>query len=270
MKQYIESRNNVRISGKGLKTLLFAHGFGCDQNVWRYVIPAFENEYNIVLFDYVGSGKSDLRAYDPQKYSTLKGYAQDVLDICDSLNSSDVIFIGHSVSGMIGALASIEKPDSMNHLIMLNPSPCYINDPPEYLGGFERCDLEEILELMEKNYLGWANFMAPVVMQTPERPELIQELEGNFCSTEPDIARRFARATFFADNRKDLPFIPIPSLIVQCSQDLIAPESVGHYLHRQIPNSDVHIMEVTGHCPHMSHPQETIQIIQNHLDALNL
>ncbi len=265
MTQDILIRNNVKVQGRGKKTLMLAHGFGCDQNVWRFIIPAFENDYQIVLFDYVGSGKSDLSAYSPHRYENLAGYAQDVLDICEALKLTDVLFLGHSVSSMIGVLAAIKKPEIFEQLLMLGPSPRYINDSPDYVGGFERSDIEELLELMDKNYLGWASFLAPVIMQNTERPELAQELEDNFCSTDPNIARRFARATFFADNRADLPKVSVPSLIMQCSSDLIAPNEVGEYLHKVLPASTLQIMEATGHCPHMSHPQETIQIIKHHL-----
>lgn len=245
--------------------MMFAHGFGCDQNMWRFVAPAFEEDYRVILFDYVGSGKSDLKAYSPARYSSLEGYVQDVLEICAALDLSDVIFVGHSVSSVIGLLASIREPRRFDRLILIGPSPCYINHPPDYLGGFERSDLEGLLDLMEKNYLGWASFLAGTVAKNPERPELARELEESFCSTDPNIARRFAEATFFSDNREDLPKVTVPSLIMQCSEDSIAPLEVGRYLERNLPGGSLQLLEATGHCPHMSHPEETIRVIKNYL-----
>jgi len=255
----------VKVFGKGTQPLMFAHGFGCDQNMWRLVTPAFEQDYRIILFDYVGSGKSDLQAYSAERYGDLNGYVRDVLDVCAELELTRVVFVGHSVSGVVGMLASIREPERFDRLILVGPSPCYINDPPAYVGGFERADIEGLLDVMEKNYIGWANFLAPVVMKNQERPELTRELEESFCSTDPRIARRFAEATFFSDNRSDVPRVTIPSLIMQCSEDAIAPLGVGDYLHRHLPQSTLRVMKATGHCPHMSHPDETIQIIKEYL-----
>ncbi len=267
MTRNILFRNNVKVFGKGTQPLMFAHGFGCDQNMWRLVTPAFEQDYRIILFDYVGSGKSDLQAYSAERYGDLNGYARDVLDICAELELTRVVFVGHSVSGVVGMLASIREPERFDRLILVGPSPCYINDPPAYVGGFERADIEGLLDVMEKNYIGWANFLAPVVMKNQERPELTRELEESFCSTDPRIARRFAEVTFFSDNRSDVPRVTIPSLIMQCSEDAIAPLGVGDYLHRHLPQSTLRVMKATGHCPHMSHPDETIQIIKEYLTA---
>lgn len=267
MTQNILVRNNVKVFGKGKQPLMFAHGFGCDQNMWRFLTPAFERDYRIVLFDYVGSGKSDLRAYTPERYGDLSGYAQDVLDICAALEITHVIFVGHSVSSVIGLLASIREPARFDRLILIGPTPRYINDPPDYVGGFERADIEGLLEMMDKNYIGWANFLAPAVMKNPERPELTRELEESFCSTDPRIARRFAEVTFFSDNRSDLSKVQVPSLIMQCSADAIAPLEVGDYLHRHLSGSTLRVMKATGHCPHMSHPEETIRIIKKYLTA---
>jgi sigma-B regulation protein RsbQ len=257
-------RNNVHVSGRGTQPLLLAHGFGCDQTMWRFITPAFENDYRIVLFDYVGSGKSDLSAWDARRYSALDGYAKDVLEICAALELRDVIFVGHSVSSMIGVLAANREPDRFSRLIMVGPSPRYVNDT-DYVGGFERADIEGLLDLMDKNYIGWANFLAPVVMKNDDRPELTQELHQSFCSTDPKITRRFAETTFFADNRADLPALRVPSLIMQCSEDSIAPIEVGNYLHRTIPESTLRVMKATGHCPHISHPEETIEAIRTYL-----
>lgn len=258
------SRNNVHIFGRGTQPMLFAHGFGCDQKMWRFLTPAFENDYRIILFDHVGAGQSDLSAWSESRYQTLDGYARDVLEICAALDLRQTIFVGHSVSSMVGLLAANEEPDRFARLIMVGPSPRYVNDV-DYVGGFERADIEGLLDLMDRNYIGWARFLAPVVMKNEDRPELAQELEGSFCSTDPKITRRFAETTFFADNRADLSRSRVPSLILQCSEDAIAPIEVGAYLHRSIPNSTLHIMKATGHCPHISHPEETIETIRHYL-----
>ncbi|HZH01083.1 MAG TPA: alpha/beta hydrolase [Flavisolibacter sp.] len=264
MQKPICTRNNVRVFGKGSQPMLFAHGFGCDQHMWRFITPAFENDYQIILFDYVGSGKSDITAYNAERYASLHGYAKDVLEICEELDLKDVVFVGHSVSAMIGALAAIESPQYFSKLIMVGPSPSYINDG-NYIGGFERKDIEGLLETMEKNYIGWANFLAPNIMGNKERPHLGEELTESFCSTDPVIARRFAEATFFSDNRKDLNKVKTPSLILQCSEDIIAPVEVGRYLSEALPNSTLRIMKATGHCPHMSEPDETVYLMKEYL-----
>lgn len=245
--------------------MLFVHGFGCDQNMWRYVVPAFENDYRIVLMDFVGSGKSDLSAYDPERYSTLEGYAKDILEICAELDLRDIVYVGHSVSGVIGMLSAIEEPERFERLILVGPSPCYTNEPPDYVGGFERSDIQGLLEMMNKNYMGWANFLAPAIMANPEKPGLTQELEESFCSTDPVIARRFAEATFLSDHREMLCSVTTPSLIMQCSEDIIAPVAVGKYLEQNLPKSTLALMKATGHCPHMSHPEETITLIKDYL-----
>lgn len=265
MSQTILSRNNVKVFGAGTQSMMFAHGFGCDQNMWRMVAPAFADDYRIVLFDYVGSGKSDLSAYDPDRYSRLDGYADDILDICHALDLQNVILVGHSVSSMVAVLAANREPERFDRLVLVGPSPRYINDAPDYVGGFERSDIEGLLEMMDSNYIGWANFLAPAIIKNPDRPELGKELTASFCSTDPVIARRFAEATFFADNRADLSHVQVPSLVLQCSDDMIAPLEVGEYVHRQIPGSTLRIMNATGHCPHMSHPEETIQLIREYL-----
>lgn len=235
--------------------------------MWRSVAPAFEDEYKVVLFDYVGSGKSDLGAYDAGRYSTLEGYSRDLLEILRELDLHDVIFVGHSVSSVIGILAANAEPERFSKMILVGPSPRYVNDPPDYVGGFERSDLEGLMDLMDKNYIGWANFLAPAVMGNGDRPELAGELRESFCSTDPTIARRFAHATFFADNREDLPKLTVPALVLQCSEDAIAPQSVGEYVARQIPRATFVQMEATGHCPQVSHPEETIRRIKEYLAA---
>jgi sigma-B regulation protein RsbQ len=265
MTSEILRRNNVTVLGRGARPMLFAHGFGCDQNMWRFVAPAFQDDYRVVLFDYVGSGRSDLGAYDERRYAGLDGYASDVLEICDALALRDVVFVGHSVSAMVGVLAAIREPERFGRLILIGPSPRYVNDDG-YVGGFERSDIESLLETMDRNYIGWANHLAPAIMQNPDRPELGEELTESFCSTDPVIARRFAEATFYADNRADLPSLRVPSLILQCSEDIIAPVEVGQYLHRELPGSTFQLMRATGHCPQMSAPDETIALMKDYLE----
>lgn len=264
MNKEVLARNNVNVFGKGQQPMLFAHGFGCDQNMWRFITHAFENDYKIVLFDYVGSGQSDVKAYNPERYSNLNGYAMDVLEVCDALQLKDVVFVGHSVSCMIGLLSAIKRPELFSDLLLIGPSPCYINDKT-YVGGFERKDIEELLDTMDKNYIGWANFLAPAIMKNPDKPELSIELTNSFCSTDPVIARNFAMATFFSDNRRDLLSMKKPTLLMQCSEDIIAPLEVGDYLHAHLANSTLRILKATGHCPHMSHPEETIQVMKEYL-----
>ena len=264
MEKNITVRNNVKSFGNGSQALMFAHGFGCDQNMWRFITPAFEEDFRIILFDYVGAGKSDVASYNAERYSSLQGYAQDVLDICEELQLKDVIFVGHSVSSMIGLLAAVEEPEYFSNMIMVGPSPCYINEDG-YVGGFERKDIEGLLETMEKNYIGWANFLAPNIMANNERPELGEELAESFCSTDPLIANQFAKATFFSDNRADLSKLKTPSLILQCSDDIIAPLEVGNFLHQNLAQSSLKIMKAKGHCPHMSEPEETIELIKEYL-----
>lgn len=263
----IYQRNNVTIRGKGTTPMIFAHGFGCAQHMWSDIWPAFENDYLIVLFDYTGSGKSDLSAYNKERYANLNGYAEDILDICKALKLKETVFVGHSVSSMIGLLASLKEPAFFQRLILIGPSPRYVNDG-KYRGGFEKEDIDELLLTMESNYEGWAGFMAPVIMKNPEYPELSAELTESFCSTNPAIARQFAEVTFLSDNRKDLSKIRHPSLILQCSDDLIAPLEVGQYLKDTLKESTLKVMKATGHCPHMSAPAETIQLMQEYLADL--
>jgi len=257
-------RFNVNVSGRGSTPMLFAHGFGCDQNMWRFVAPAFEREYQVVLFDHIGAGSSDLSAYDPAKYSTLDGYADDVLEICRALDLERVVFVGHSVSAMIGILAAIKEPERFSNLVLVGPSPRYINDV-DYVGGFSEPQINELLEFLDANHMGWSEAMAPVIMGNPDRPELGQELTNSFCRTDPDIAKRFAKATFLSDNREDLARLRTPSLILQCSEDVIAPVEVGRYVHEHLPDSKLAILKATGHCPNLSAPDETIAAIKAYL-----
>jgi sigma-B regulation protein RsbQ len=260
----VTKRNNVTVLGKGTQPMIFSHGFGCDQNMWRFVYPAFTEKYKIILFDHVGAGKSDINSYDSDKYSHLQGYANDVLEICKELHLTDAIFVGHSVSAMIGILAAIKDPSLFSELILVGPSPCYINDG-NYIGGFNRSDIEGLLDAMDNNYLGWARGIAPVIMGNPDSPELALELGNSFCATDPDIAQEFARVTFLSDNRKDVVKCTVPCLILQCSEDVIAPRVVGEYMHLHLPESKLVILKATGHCPNLSAPEETIQAINAYL-----
>ena len=246
--------------------MLFAHGFGCDQSMWRYVAPAFAKDYRIILFDHVGAGDSDLSAYSRAKYGTLEGYADDVLDICRELDLREVIFVGHSVSATIGVLAAIKEPDRFDRLVLVGPSPRYIHDV-DYVGGFTRRDIDGLLELLDSNYMAWSSMLGPTIMGNADRPELGAELTSSFCRTNPEIARHFARVTFLSDNRADLPKLRRPSLILQCSQDVIAPDAVGEYLHNHLADSQLVRMKATGHCPHMSAPEETVAAIRTFLEV---
>ena len=250
-------RNNVRVLGRGPRTMILAHGYGCDQNMWRHIVPAFEDDFRIVLFDYVGHGGSDPSAFDRTRYSSLAGYADDVLQICEALAIRDAVFVGHSVSAMIGVIAALKDPSRFESLVMIGPSPCYVNDG-EYMGGFTREDIEGLLDFLDSNHLGWSSAMAPVIMKNPDRPELSAELENSFCRTDPQIARHFARVTFLSDNRADLANVRIPCLILQCAEDNIAPERVGQYVREQVPGSTFVQLSATGHCPHLSDPAGTI------------
>ncbi len=260
----IIKRNNVVVKGRGTEVLMFAHGFGCDQNMWRYVTPAFEDDYKVVLFDHVGAGHSDLSAFISEKYERLEGYADDVLGIAADLQLQDIIFIGHSVSALIGIIAYNKVPELFKSLVLVGPSPSYIDDG-DYIGGFTRSQIEELLDSMDNNHLGWSMAMAPVIMGNPERKELSDELANSFCRTDPTIAKHFARTTFLSDKRKEMSSVNIPTLILQCSDDVIAPQVVGEYVHQQIRDSKLVLMQATGHCPNLSAPEETIDAIRQFL-----
>ena len=260
------ARNRVRVSGvDDGRPMVFAHGFGCDQEMWRLVVPAFQPDHRVVLFDHVGSGRSDLSAYDPVKYNALDGYADDVVEICRELDLDDVVFVGHSVSAMIGVLAAARAPGLFGALVMVGPNPRYVDDG-DYTGGFTREDIAALLESLDSNHLGWSAAMAPVIMGNPDRPELTAELTNSFCRTDPDITRQFARVTFLSDNRADLPGVRVPTLVLQCSDDAIAPEPVGRYVHAQVPGSVFTQLAATGHCPHLSAPEETVAAIRDFLE----
>ncbi len=257
-------RNHVTVTGRGAQPMLFAHGFGCDQRMWRFVAPAFEQAYRVVLFDHVGAGRSDPLAYSREKYGTLDGYAQDVLEICAALDLTNVVFVGHSVSAMIGILAAIREPRRFARLVLVGPSPRYVDDA-DYVGGFSRQDIDGLLDLLDSNHLGWSAAMAPTIMGNPDRPELAEELTNSFCRTDPDIARHFARVTFLSDNRADLPRLDVPALVLQCAEDPIAPRPVGEYVHGRLRDSRLVLMKATGHCPNLSAPEETVSAITTFL-----
>ena len=254
-------RNNVNILGEGSRTIVFSHGFGCDQHMWGKVAEALAPDYRIILFDHVGAGRSDLAAYDREKYSNLAGYADDVVEIGRELQLHDAVFVGHSVSAMIGALATLKAPDMFSDLVMVGPSPRYIDDG-SYIGGFSRAQVDELLDFLADNHLGWSAAMAPAIMGNPDRPELGETLTNSFCNTDPEIARDFARVTFMSDNRDDLPRVKARTLVLQCRQDIIAPECVGEYVHARIPNSQYLLLDATGHCPNLSAPEEVAAAIR--------
>jgi sigma-B regulation protein RsbQ len=260
-------RNNVTVAGNSQgRPIVFAHGFGCDQNMWRFVAPAFEDRYRTVLFDYVGAGASDLSAYDPERYATLEGYAADVVEICEALDLADVVFVGHSVSAMVGVLAVAAAPERFGALVLIGPSPRYVDDG-DYVGGFTEDDITDLLASLDSNYLGWSSAMAPVIMGNPDRAELGAELTASFCRTDPEIQKRFARATFLSDNRADLAKVQLPALVLQCSDDVIAPDAVGQYVHRHLAGSRLVKLQASGHCPNLSAPEETIAAIASFLDG---
>jgi sigma-B regulation protein RsbQ len=255
------ARNNVNLVGPDDKpTIMLAHGFGCDQNLWRLVVPELLPNFRVVLFDHVGSGAADPAAWDAERYASLKGYADDILEILSEFDLSDVTFVGHSVAAMMGVLAVTADPSRIAKLVLLTPSPCYIDDG-DYRGGFTREDIDELLESLEGNYLGWSRAMAPVIMGTPQRPELADELTESFCRTDPECARVFARATFLSDNRSDLKRVSVPTLVIESEQDAIAPREVGAYVHNNITGSELVTLNTTGHCPHLSAPEATAQAI---------
>ncbi|MEU9146646.1 alpha/beta hydrolase [Streptomyces sp. NPDC048349] len=255
-------RNNVKVIGAhGRPVVMLAHGFGCDQNMWRLVAPALAEEFRVVMFDYVGSGGSDPSAWNDERYASLDGYARDVVEVCEALDLRDVAFVGHSVSAMVGVLAAAAAPERLSSLVMVGPSPCYIDDDT-YRGGFSAEDIDELLESLESNYLGWSAAMAPVIMGNPERPELGQELTNSFCATDPAKARVFARTTFLSDSRSDLKSVNVPTLVLECSEDVIAPREVGAYVHAAIPGSRLVTLEATGHCPQLSAPEATTSAIK--------
>ena len=263
----VRTRNRVTVTGPcGARPMVFAHGFGCDQNMWRMVAPTFAEDHQVVLFDFVGAGSSDLAAWTPERYASLHGYAQDVLEIADELDLTDAVLVGHSVGAIIALLAVGRAPARFSGLVLVSPSPCYLNDPP-YRGGFTEADIEELLETLDSNYLGWSATVAPMIIGNPERPELADELTNSFCRTDPDIARHFARVTFTSDNRADLCRVAVSSLVLQCRHDALAPVEVGTFVHEAMPGSRLTMLEASGHCPHLSAPDEVVAAIREFLAA---
>lgn len=262
----VVARNNVTVWGDGTTPMIFAHGYGCDQNMWRLIAPAFAHTHRLVLFDHVGAGQSDPNAYNRVKYSSLQGYADDLLEICEELDLEHGIFVGHSVSAMIGVLAAIKQPQRFSGLVLIGPSPRYIDDEA-YRGGFTRQDVDELLEFQQSNYLGWSSQLAPVIMGNADRPELGAELTNSFCQTNPEFAKQFAAVTFLSDNRSDLPQVSVPCLILQCRDDAIAPQVVGEYVDAHLPDSRLVLLDATGHCPHLSAPEETIAAIRDYVET---
>ncbi len=262
----IRHRNNVTLTGPADgPVVVLAHGFGCDQNMWRLVVPALAERHRVVLFDYVGSGGSDASAWSQERYSSLHGYAQDVVEVCAELDLEGAVFVGHSVSAMVGVMAAHTAPERIGALVMVAPSPCYI-DGDGYRGGFTADDIDELLDSLESNYLGWSSAMAPMIMGNPERPELGEELTNSFCATDPAIARVFARTTFLSDSREDLKSVTVPTLVLECAEDMIAPREVGAYVHAAIPSSRLVTLDATGHCPQLSAPEATVEAILGFLE----
>lgn len=265
MSESVWVRHHVTDMGRGDKVLVLAHGFGCDQRVWRHVAPDLARDHRVILFDHVGCGRSDAASWRPERYGSLADYARDVIELIEALHSQPVVFVGHSVSSSIGMLAAIERPDLFARLGMLCPNPCFINEPPDYVGGFDRADIMDLLDLMDRNMIDWANFFAPVAMKNNDRPELSRELEQSLCAGDPVIVRHFAQLVFLADVRADLPLLRVPSLILQGADDSVAPLAVGDYMQAHLKQGTLRHMTAPGHCPHMSHPAETVALIREYL-----
>lgn len=261
-------RHHVVFSGQGSRPLVFAHGYGCDQQMWRFVAPAFEATHRVVLFDHVGCGRADLSAYSEQRHGSLHGYAEDLVDILQAADLQDAVLVGHSVSAMIAVLAAQRVPARVSALALLSPSPRYLNDPPDYVGGFERGDIDGILDMIEHNMVGWADFLAPAVMGPQDSGALTGELKAAFCALDPYVARRFAEVTFLGDNRADLAGLVQPALVLQVADDAIAPRAVGEYVQRQLPDGRLVVLDAAGHCPHMTHPELTIAALREFLAAV--
>lgn len=266
--QNILKRNNVNIVGEGQKTIVFGHGFACDQTIWNSILPYFKKDYRIVLYDYVGSGKSDITAFDKNRYNTLHGYSKDLLEILEALNLDKIIFVGHSVSAMIGLLASIKKPELFEAMILIGSSARYLNDEPNYHGGFDERDVQELIEMMEMNFTGWATAAAAIFMNNPDRHSLTENLIKTYTDENPVIMKNFAEATFLSDHRQDLPLVTVPSFIMQCSEDSVVPLQAAQYLQEHLPNNRFVLMNSTGHYPHLSNPEETIMLIKNYIKSV--
>lgn len=260
----VVQRNNVRTFGSGDHVLVFAHGFGCDQSMWKFVAPAFEESHRVVLFDLTGAGQSDLSAYDYAAYGKLERHAEDIIEICDALELEKPTLVGHSVSAITSGLAAVAAPDKIGSVVMVAPSPCFLNQP-EYTGGFDRADLEQVIDFMQQNYLGWAEQMAPTIAGDGAEGPASQMLTQSFCRTDPDIARHFGEVTFLSDKRAEMSQIDVPTLILQCANDALAPTSVGEWMEKTIPNATLNVIDTFGHCPHLTAPDATIQAIESYL-----
>lgn len=250
------ARNNITVMGSGETTLLMAHGFGCSQTMWHHLMPELKDQYTLILFDYVGAGQSQLSAYQASRYSTLEGHARDINEICEALDLKEVHLVSHSVSTTIGLIAMLAAPERFASHVMVCPSPCFMNMPPDYPGGFERSDLEELIDLMARNHIGWATYLAPILLGGAGSPPLIGELSDSFCSTDPLVAQNFARCTFFSDYRYLLPHNQHPTLLLQSGEDALASTEIGHFMARQMPHSRLNVLPTEGHCVHMTHPKQ--------------
>ncbi|QRF54647.1 alpha/beta hydrolase (plasmid) [Rhizobium rosettiformans] len=259
----------IKSFGTARSPIIFAHGLGCDQTMWKDVAPAFQNKHQIVLFDLMGFGNSDASHFSYKHYQALTDYADDCIEVIEHCCTEPAAFVGHSVSSMIGVLAAAKRPELFSQLVLIGPSACYLNDGDRYRGGFEKQDIEGLIDAMQSNYLGWAGQMAPAIMGNSDRPELTDTLRESFCRTNPEIARHFAALTFWSDNRSDLAKAYTPALVLQCAEDVIAPVEVGKYVADQMPNATFVQLKATGHCPHVSHPAEVIQEIERYVGSAN-
>lgn len=265
MSESVLVRNGVRVLGNGEQVIMFAPGFGFEQSIWAWITPSFEQDYKLITFDYVGFGQSNPLAYDPEKYSNLEGYAEDVIEIITSLGLEDVLYVGHSVGAMIGLLASIDRPDLFKKLVLIGPSPCYFNLSTEYQGGFDHSSLDALMELMEKNYINWTENVAATIINDPTRMDATTNIEERFSVNDPKIMRQFAEAIFFSDYRHVLSKVTVPSFIIQCDQDAFVPPFVANYMNEHLPSSTLHFSNTIGHCPHLSHPEKTVSLLQEGL-----
>lgn len=266
-REEVLGRNNVTVLGRDdAPVLVFVHGFGCDQGMYNRILPFFVDSYRVVLFDHVGSGGSNLSSYDPVVYSSLDRYSADLLEVCAALELFNVTLVAHSVGAMMALAAAVERPELFDRLILLAPSPSYLDDTETgYVGGLSADDVHDLLGSLDDNHMAWASAMAPVVMGNERSPELADELEQSFCRVDPRVMRSFARVTFLSDVRGLLPQVTVPSLIVQCSNDALAPLTVGDYLSAHLAHSELVVLAATGHVPQASAPRETAEVIIRYL-----